>query len=271
MKKSLVGFVAAAMLVGLSACGGSADTSGSEAKGKDAETVAAPAKDDPLTKENFVERLSAAQLKAKSAQMKMATTAAGTEMTIAGAVSIDEDVTKSKTKLTMDMGTGQMEVRMVEGMMYLSMGEMTGNKFIKIDMTDPKDPLREQYGSLADQADPEAQLKVFRDALVKFENQGKDGGEIDGVETTRIAMVLDTSKVLKGKGEEVTKALSQMPKELEYVIYVVPDDLMRRMTMSVAKTDSTIDWTNWGEPVEVKAPSKDQITDASSLMGSFGG
>ncbi|HPU12619.1 MAG TPA: hypothetical protein PLQ19_02360 [Aeromicrobium sp.] len=270
MKKSLVALVAAVMLVGLSACGGSADSAGSEAKAKDAETVAAPAKDDPLTKENFVERLSAAQLKAKSAQMKMTTSAGGSDMTMNGVVGIDEDVTKSKTKLTLDMGTGKMEVRMVDGMMYLSMGELTGNKFIKIDLNDPKDPLRDQYGSLADQADPEAQLKVFRDALVKFDNQGKDGGQIDGVDTTRIVMVLDTSKVLKGKGDEATKALGQMPKELEYVIYVGPDDLMRRMTMTVAKSDTTIDWSNWGEPVDVKAPSKDQITDASSLMSSFG-
>ncbi len=275
MKKRLAAVAAGLILATVSACGGAGQSNDPGSKGEDAPAAKAPSKNDPLTKENFVERISAAQIEAGSAHMSSTLGGTGAEMKMSGVVEMSEDLKKSKSQLTMDMGTGKMEVRLVDGMLYLSMGEMTGNKFIKVDLSDSKDPLASEYGALADQADPEAQLKVFRDALVKFDNQGKDGGTIDGVETTRIVMVLDTRKVLKSQGlkdQDSDKAMAQMPKELEYVLYIGPDDLMRRMVMNVKSMETTIDWTKWGEPISVKAPSKDQITDSSGLLGgSLGG
>lgn len=269
MRKTLGISLAAGLLALTSACGGSGDgdaapaaADGSSPSAAAKQPAAAPAEGE-LTQDNFVERLSAAQLEAGSAHMEMTSGMGGQTITMSGDVQMAESVADSASHLTMDMGAMTMDLRLVEGVMYLKMGEMTGGKYAKIDLTDPDSPLAQQYGSMADQADPTAQLQTFKSALVEFDNQG-DGGEIDGVDTTKIEVAVDTAKVLEEQGQQLPKS---MPKELRYVMHVGADDLLRKMTMDLAGTESTLTWTKWGEPVEVEAPAKDEISDMKGLGG----
>lgn len=52
-------------------------------------------------------------------------------------------------------------------------------------------------------------------------------------------------------------------------MFVGTDDLPRRMVMPNAGGigTATQEYTAWGEPVSIEAPTADQITDASGLLG----
>ena len=260
MRKSLKVSLAATILALTSACGaGGTDLASADGSSSPAKAAAQAAASDPLTQENFVERLTAAQLEAGSAHLE-----ADGQIDMRGDVRLAEDVEKTQARVTMGGGAMLMDLRIVDGVVYLKMGDLSAGKFIRVDLTDPKDPIGRHFGSMAGQVDPTEQLKLFRDALVEFDDQGS-GGEIDGVETTKLRLVLDTSKVVVSEADGGPVLGAKVPKQLEYTLYVGPDDLLRRMTMDVAGTTSSIDWSQWGEPVEVEAPPADQVTDGSKL------
>src|SRR5690606_26345608 len=120
-----------------------------------------------------------------------------------GDMALSEDPAKTAMAITMSgeaLPAGQgMEMRLVDQIMYMKMGEMTQGKFVKIDLTDESNPLGEQYGNMLDQSNPATQIEAMGKSIVKFENQG-DGGEIDGVSTTKYLVQLDTAKMYEAQG-----------------------------------------------------------------------
>lgn len=267
MRKSLKVSLAATILALTSACGaGDAGLTSAEAGSSNPAAAAPAAASDPLTRENFVERLSVAQQAAGSAHLEMASPIAGGAVSMQGDVRLAEDVEDSQARVTMGAGPMRMDLRMVDGLLYVKLGELSGGKFIEVDLQDPKDPVGRHYGSMTGQIDPTEQLKLFREALVEFENQGS-GGEIDGVETTKLRLVLDSTKML---GETTPGAILGDGRKVEYVLYVGSDDLLRQVTAEHGEKTTEVTWTKWGEPVEVEAPPADEVTD-SSMLGDLAG
>lgn len=264
MKKSAGVLLATAVLALSSACAGSGSNAGVGASG-DAKQAGASAtadrsaSDAPLTRENFVERLSSAQLDAGSAHIETTTSGSGMDVTMTGDVVIAERLEDSASRISMNTAGMAMELRLVGGSLYLKMGQMTGGKFLEVDLDDPEDAFAKNFGNLTEQLDPAEQLELFDKALADFENQG-DGGTIDGVETTKLRLVLDTRAVLDGRAD-AQKLGSKVPEKMEYVLYVGEDDLMRRMTADIAGTATTTDWSRWGDEVDVEAPKKSEIAD----------
>src|SRR5690606_9306211 len=159
MKKSVGVLVATAVLALSSACGGSGSDSSApaagDAKQAAATASAAPSSDaSPLTRENFVDRLGQAQVEAGSAHLEMTASASGMDVSMTGDLRVAEDVERSASRLSMDLGMMQMDVRLVDGVMYLKMGQMTGGKYVRIDLRDPDDPVVKRFGSSMDQVDP---------------------------------------------------------------------------------------------------------------------
>jgi len=262
MRKSLKVSLAATILALTSACGaGDADLSATEAGAPDSAkaSAAASSSSNELTRDDFVERIAAAQLAAGSAHLE-----SDGQISMRGDVRLTEDVEGAEAQVTMDVGATAMELRVVDGVVYVQLGALSGGKYVRIDLKDPKGPLAGHFGSMVGQIDPSAQLKQLREALVEFENQGP-GGEIDGVETTKLRLVLDTSTLLEGQDVAGPRMSAKAPKELEYTLYVGADDLLRQLTTDVGGSTSTITWTKWGEPVDVSAPPESETTDGSTL------
>lgn len=276
MKMSL-GVLLATAVLGLSAaCGGGSSDQRPAAESKDgaSQTPLAAADADesaePLSRDNFVERLGAAQREAGSVHLTMTSGTAGRQVEMTGDLQLGEDVESSASAISMDMGQMSMDLRLVEGVLYLKMGELSRGKYVEIDLKDEDNPLARQFGGMGKQGDPAEQLKVFRSALVDYDDLG-DGGEIDGVPTTKLRLTLDTAKVLSEQGAEADRAVGKLPKQMTYDLYVGQgDDLLRRMTTDFGGATTTIDWSRWGEPVEVEAPAKDEITDPGSLAPGLG-
>lgn len=162
--------------------------------------------------------------------------------------------------MTMSMpGLGDMEIRLVEGVLYMNMGAMTENKFVVVDTE--QGPMAEQFGPMLGQMDPRRQIELFEEALVEIEQEG-EAEQIDGVEATPYRLVLDTETIVSASGanEEDLQGVD-LPETLEFIMFVGEDDLPRRIVMDMMGTASTIDFSGWGDDVEISAPGADEITD----------
>lgn len=217
----------------------------------------------PLTQENFAERISKAQLKAGSAHVSMAMPD-GTGTT-EGSIQISEDPSKISGQMTMTLPTGSAEVRIVDGNMYMNMGELSQNKFIDLSQT----PMKDQVNASISQMNPEAQLQSFTNAIETF--KAEPGTEqIDGVDVAKVTLVLNTQKLLESNvtlKEQAGAVADSLGETMEYVMYIGADDLPRRITTpSVAGgVGLNMDYSAWGEKVSIAAPSADELIDPSVL------
>jgi hypothetical protein len=249
----------------LSACGDKDDSKGSDSNPTSSSTGST------LTRTTFFQALTDAQQKAGSAHAKMSIGAAGQTIKAEGDMKVGASFADNAVSMTMDMGqTGldQLKMVLVDGKFYLNFGKMTDGKYAKIDLKDKDNPLNKQFGQLLDQMDPSTAFKQYQAALKSFDKKGSPV-EIDGVKTQPYRLVLDTSKleVFKSLPAEAAKSV---PSTLSYVMYVGHDNLLRRVTYDVAGSKSQVDYSQWGEPVDIKAPAAGDVTD-KDLSELFGG
>ncbi len=223
-----------------------------------------PSASGPLTQENFVERISAAQLAAGAAHITMESPAGATGL-IEGDIEISDDPSKVRGVMTMDLPTGAAEIRIVDGTMYMNMGELSKGKFIDLSQAPGGGDIA---GSLS-QMNPETQLKTFDAAIESFTAEPADE-QIDGVDVTKVTMVLNTQKLLESSslseaGAQGQALVDAFGETMEYVMYVGDDDLPRRITAPSPNGTYNMDYSSWGKSVAVEAPSADELIDPSAL------
>jgi hypothetical protein len=257
ISRKLSSIAAVVLLAGLtlSACGDKDDSgdksdAGSSGGGKTVE----------LTQANFSQVLADSQAKAKSAHITMTLGMGGQTIKAQGDVEVGSTPADGAMAMTMDMGSSmKLDMRLVDQVFYMNMGQMTEGKYVKLDLTDDSSPIAKQYGQIMDQMDPAKQLEQFKDALKSFEKKGEPQ-TIDGVKAQPYVVTVDTTKIKAFKDLPAASA-SQIPDTIVYTMYVGPDDLPRRMEFELAGAKSTMDYTKWGEPVDIKAPAAGDISD----------
>ena len=257
MKKryQFVVVVAAASLV-LAGCGGKDSAAKDSAVGQEAATE--------LTAVDFVTEVASAQAKAKSSHVTMKIDASGQKISAVGDLQVGSKAADTKVSMKMDMGSsglGSLEMRLVDQVFYINLGPLSGNKFAKIDLTDTSNPIGAQYGKIIDQLDPSKWIEQFKDAMSSMKKKG-DPVELDGVKAQPYQLTLDTTKV-----PDLSKlpAAANVPKQIVYTMFIGPDNLPRRISSEFAGSAVTMDYSKWGEAVDITAPPKDQITDKNPL------
>lgn len=247
--------VLAVAAVSLALAGCSGNDKGKAGVGEEAATE--------LTSANFTKEIAAAQQKAKTSHIKIAADAFSAEGDVElGASAAD---TKIAMKFGTGAGTGDLDMRLIDQIFYINLGPMSQNKFARIDLTDPANPIGAQYGSLIEQFNPTKQMEQFDDAMTSMTKKGKPI-ELDGVEAQPYEVVLDTSKI---EGLDKIGAGAELPEEMAYIVYVGPDNLPRRISTDLSGASVKVDYTKWGEPVDIKAPAKTEIAD-EDLMEKLG-
>lgn len=189
----------------------------------------------------------------------------------------DLEVGADEAAMTMDMTTPQGDIGLVflDGVMYVDVGQEIepGKTWVRIDPSG-NDPMSQALGGISEQmrqnADP-------RKTLEQFENSGtitaQEETELNGEQTTHYTITVDVDKMaaeqqdptLKKALEDAQKqaGLKDFPVEL----WVNEDDLPVRMLVNMPIPDETsgtsvqVDYTKWGEPVEITAPPADQIAE----------
>ncbi|MEJ7634525.1 hypothetical protein [Aeromicrobium sp.] len=251
----------AALLVAglaLSACGDKEDKASGDSKGSSASSSAS----NELTKANFAEVVTAAQAEAKTSHVVMDVGIGGQSIKGEGDVEVGSDAASTSMALVMDMGAagaGKFDMRLVDETLYLSLGEATKGKFAKIDLTDESNPIAKQYGKLAEQMDPSKQLGQFAEAVKSFDKKGSPQ-KLDGVDAQPYEIVVETAKI-PGMADLPQGGSTAIPKTLTYTLFVGSDDLPRRIVTAVAGSKVTVDYSKWGEPVDIEAPAPDEISD----------
>lgn len=216
-----------------------------------------------LTEDNFFDATSAAQLEAGSAHMVM--TQDGQELLTAD-ISLDSDPSNAAFEGAMENEGITMKIRQVDGDMYIQMGEMTDGKWMIMDAAG------DIFGDtdFIEQLDPTVQSERLKDAIVDFQAE-EDAETIDGVSTTKYTITLDTEKVTGDSDYLDGQLTDTLGDEIVYEMYVGNDDLVRRQVMDMAGTTQEIDYSNWGEPVTVEAPSKDETITMEEMQESLAG
>ena len=266
------------LALGLSACatqsGGSGGTPWQAASPEQAPVE--------LTEASFVEELTEAQTEAATVHMTMTYGGAAAEAAgLAGApMEADVDVTDPENpamSMRMDLGGETFDMVLVDGDLYMNMGEMTSGKFVSLsDALGTDNPMAAVFETLGDMPqtnlqgmDPATQLEGMKDAITSFERSGTE--TVDGTETDVYTMSMDPQKMtgpqVDGLPDEV---LSQMG-EMEMVYYVGEDSLPHKMdmTMTIEGQEMVMSssFSRWGEPLEIVAPAGDELISVDELMG----
>ncbi|MBC7592450.1 MAG: hypothetical protein H7288_00635 [Kineosporiaceae bacterium] len=257
MKKryQFVVVVAAVSLV-LAGCGGKDNAANDSAVGQNAATK--------LTAVNFATEVTSAQAKAKSSHVTMKIDASGQKINAVGDILVGSKVADTKVSMKVDLGSsglGSLELRLVDQAFYINLGPLSQNKFAKIDLTDSGNPIGAQYSKIIDQLDPSKLIAQFKIAMSSMKQKG-DPVELDGVKAQPYELTLDTTKV-----SELSKlpAGANVPKEIVYTMFIGPDNLPRGISTEFEGSAVTMNYSKWGEAVDITAPPTDQITDKNPL------
>ena len=163
----------------------------------------------------------------------------------------DYTVTPANMKMTMSIAGSDMNLLLVDGVMYIESPQAPG-KFIKYDLSDPSNPLGSQ---LTDQLDPAASMAKFAQAVSSVTSLGEE--DVDGQSADHYVMSIDTSQLA------TASPVAGMPEELKADVWLDGDDRMVKSSIDVgggATYDATM--SDFDKPVEISAPPADQVVTA---------
>ncbi len=212
-----------------------------------------------LDKDGLVEAITEGQRKAGSAHIAM-------KMSNGISAEGDVDYQGSSPEMQMSMklpqmGAGTMEMRFVDGIVYMSMPQVTPRgKFLKIDPNDKSNPMSKSFGSLTEQMDPLNSIKGMRAGVQEVEFVGAEEVKGDAVDHYRVTV--DTAKMMEATGQ---KTVPGMPETLTYDMWLDDKDLLRRMQFDLSGLKLDMLMSRWGEPVEVQAPPADKIVESPQM------
>lgn len=246
-------------MLGLSGCGGDAEetsaddppsTSASSPTSEPSESESASeVSGDDSSPDAFIERLKASMGEEGSMHVSMDMTGPA-EMQAEGDSSYGPD--GSEMHLTMNMAAmpdGPIEMILADGKAYMSMPGLTEEgQFFEIDESNPA------FGTLGNGLTPADTFDAFEAGLTKVDELGEE--QIDGEPTTRYRLHVGAEEALEATGQEMVPGL---PDELVYEVWLDSEDKMRRLTYELMGMELTMDMTRWGEPVEIEAPSEDDL------------
>jgi LppX_LprAFG lipoprotein len=257
-------------LGGLAACGG--DSSPSDDSAADATSQVAGAPDgveegDEVDAAEFVRMVTDGLEASTTAHIAM-TMSLGSAGEMSAEGDIDYTTTPPQMAMTMSspMGGGDIDIRLVDGIMYLSLGELTQGKFIEFDPADAKGPLAGLgMEGMLDQLDPGKALANMEDGISKVVFVGEEDG-LDHYELT-----VDMQKMIDQLGGDLPPAAeSQVPDSVSYDLWLDDEGRFTRLSIDelpVGGATGSMEMTvsGWGEDVDIEAPAADEITEMPGL------
>lgn len=267
--------VAAAAVAGLLLAGGCASGSGDEtsaasepsdgasngasdgASAEEGAESAGSSSGDALDRETLVPTITDAMLAAGSVRIEAAVEAGGQSITIDGSQRITKSVDDNAVDVSLSGQGVEGRLILLDTVLYLDLGQPTGGKFIRVDLT-KAGPGSEMFDQLLRSTDTTAAVESLQGAITTLDVVGAD--QVDGAKTTHYRLTVNTKKALKGQ-QLPPEQTQQLPKTLAYELWVDEDDLLRKMTADVAGAAVTFTLSDWGKPVDITAPPKAQISE----------
>lgn len=272
--------VAAAVLVPLAllsftACGGddeqatdASSTTSASPSADPSESASSDSSSDTLEKgasispSDFVAKL--ANGAENSTTAHITTTTSGGAADISGSGDVDYTSDPPSVAMTMKsgmLGNGDIDVRLVDGIIYMSIPSLTQGKFLKVDLSDPNNPLGSAFSS---QLDPIASLKALGTAATSITYEGDE--DVSGESLGHYAATVDTQKLFTAMGQEDLTKAPNLPDSIDYDIWLDDQDRLGQMKAdmgSLGKTEFTV--TDWGTDVDIQAPPASDVTTMPQL------
>ena len=210
----------------------------------------------------------------------------------------DVDNTTQQAAMTMDLGPlgGEMDMVVDDGVIYMRSPAFQGavpTPWVSMDPAKMDPEAAAQFGGFgAGTTDPSAYAGLFAGV---FDVRASGEANIDGVATTHYVGTIDLAKVLEGVsdvvGEDVDAATKEqleaaveqfsalgIDEKIPFQIWIDEDGLPRRQRITMdfgdlvpgaeeALLDMTVDYSAFGEPVNVEVPKASQVTVITDLMG----
>jgi hypothetical protein len=247
------GFAAAAMaaglMVSLAGCGNNAGSSSGSGSGDAAAT---------LTQANFTKTVTTAQQGAKSAHFDASVKAAGQSVVISGDVAGFADVGSAKMDMNVQAAGKHLEIRLLHKVLYVHGAGMPlahGKSWLKVDLSDPRNPL----SKILETAGPQS-MAMYLQAVKSLRDRGIE--TVDGVKAHHYTLTIDTAKALAAnpalKGHDLSKL--GMPKTLTTDVWLDADNRPIKLTVVVGKLLTFVAHVSkYGEAFSVHAPPAGQV------------
>ncbi|HYF71820.1 MAG TPA: LppX_LprAFG lipoprotein [Nocardioides sp.] len=261
------------LLTGLAACGEdggdqATDPAGDSAAG--AALLAGLQTGDEVDPGEFVDLVVDGLEASTTAHLTMTTSMGKTgEMTAEGDVDYTaEPVAMAMTMSMPMMGGSPADIRFVDGIFYMSLGQMTDGKFWKLDPSDSSSPLGD-LGSMLDGLDPRATMERVEPAIDTVTYDGEE--DVDGRTLDRYELTVDTAALAEAM-DAPAAAMAQLPDTVSYDLWLDEEHRMAQTTMELPIQGSTavveMSMDDWGKDVSIEAPAADQITELPDMLGS---
>jgi hypothetical protein len=230
--------------------------------------------------------------------LTMAIDAEGQSLSITAEADVDNE--HKQADMTMDLGMmgGEMQMVMDGGVIYMRSPafEDAPTPWISMDPAEMDPAVAAQFGGFGTTTDPSAYAGLFAGV---FDVKASGEAETDGVATTRYAGSIDLQKVLEGFSEIVGEDADAATKKqlraameqfealgiddtIPFEIWIDDEGFPRRQLITMdfgdlvpgteeARMEMTVDYSAFGEPVEVQIPKASQVTDVTHMLGDAGG
>ncbi|MFD8499488.1 hypothetical protein [Amycolatopsis sp. NPDC059657] len=285
MRKAALVAGGAALVLALTACGGKTDGNGTAAPapGGEQKDAISALFSDPI---QLADAAKAGTEKSKSSKFTMETAMAG--ITMKGSGQAEYSGANSKMAMTMDMMGMQIEMRLVDKVVYMKMPEALRAKsgmtkeWAKVSLDDAaasKQAFGADFNQLLEQNNPAKTLEQIKDAgtIKKSEKTTLDGQPVN-----HYSVDLDFEKMknnmpsgipaeavdqLKGKNLIIPMELFVNADNLPVKIEMDMGPMMKEIAgdspqaKQMGEMKMTMKYTDWGGPVDVQAPPADQVGD----------
>ncbi len=190
----------------------------------------------------------------------------GQEMTMGGKADLTGGAPAFDIEMTMP-GMGDAHMILADGEIYMSMPGVTDEgKFMQV----PKEQLGETASQL-DEVDITSTWDAWEQGASKIVYVGED--DVDGQSMRHYEVTVDSAAALEAAGqtgEDAAAASALMGDEITYEVWLDADNLMRKVAFELEGVVSEITTDNWGEPMDISAPSADEIQQGAPGAGSDG-
>lgn len=201
--------------------------------------------------------------KLSSYTLEMVMSMGGQDMDMSGRADLSGDTPAFDIEMTLP-GMGDAHMILAGGEVYMSMPGVTEEgKFLQV----PKEQLGDVASQL-DEIDITSTWDAWDEGASKVVFVGED--DVDGQQMRRYEVTVDTDAALDASGqtgEDAAAASAMMGEELTYDLWVDADNLMRKVTFELDGAVSEIRTDNWGEPMDIEAPSPEDIQQGMPTSG----
>jgi LppX_LprAFG lipoprotein len=231
-------------------------------------------------------------------EMRMSMSAEGQSFSITADADVDNATRQAAMTMDLGMMGGEMEMVTDDGVIYMRSPAFEGapTPWVSLDPSKMDPAAAAQFGGFgAGTTDPSAYAGLFAGV---FDVKAAGDADIDGIPTTRYTGTIDLQKVLEGFADVVgedadAKTTEQLEAAVEqfealgidgripFQIWIDDEGLPRRQRITMdfgdlvpgtgeAQMEMTVDYSRFGEPVDVDLPKASEVTDVTRMLTDAG-